>query len=322
MIDHVLTRRLVIVPAAAIVCVALGAFASCSRAEEPPPHRAFQSPEDAVKALNDAVAKENIAEVTAIFGPDSRELIDSSDPEIARKNRQVFTVAMAEGWRLVDENDGKTLVIGNEQWPFPVPLVNDTRGWRFDTAAGKEEVLARRIGRNELKAIQICETYTAAQRVYAQDGHDGKPAGLYARVFRSDAGKQNGLYWPTGRGQKRSPLGELMPDTADERAKTAISKPQPFHGYYFKILTGQGAAAPGGAKEYVVNGEMSGGFALVAWPAEYDLTGIMTFVVNHDGVVHQKDLGPETDTAARSMTHYDPDATWTPVEGPLDAQNR
>jgi Protein of unknown function (DUF2950) len=295
--------------------VALAPLVSCTRTT-PARARTFDAPESAVRALVDAAKAANLEEVVAIFGPDGQELADSSDPVTARRNREVFTVAVAERWRLVDQGgERKVLVIGNEAWPFPIPLVKDAGGWRFDTAAGKAEVLARRIGRNELAVIRISRTYVAAQHLYAGKGHDGQPAGLYARAFRSDPGRQNGLYWPAGRGQKRSPLGDLVAHAAAEGRTPGRdgAEASPFHGYYFKILTGQGPAAPGGAKDYVADGKMSGGFALVAWPAQYDVTGIMTFIINHDGVVHEKDLGAGTDTAVRTMTLYDPDTSWTPV---------
>ena len=193
-----------------------------------------------------------------------------------------------------------------------MPLVKEASGWRFDTAAGKEEVLARRIGRNELAVIETSRAYVTAQRRYAQQGHDGKPAGVYATKFLSDPGKENGLYWPTTKGQKRSPLGDLVAQAAEEGRPIGgdRAQPAPFHGYYFKILTAQGAAAPGGAKSYVVKGDMSGGFALIAWPAQYDATGVMTFLVNQDGIVVEKDLGPGTDAAARKITSYNPDKSW------------
>jgi hypothetical protein len=299
-----------------VTCAALAAFASCSRPAPGLQHRTFPAPEEAVQALNKAVASGEIDDVVAIFGPEGQTLIDSSDPVTARRSRDVFAIAMAEGWKLVDEGPRKTLVIGNEEWPFPVPLVREEpAGWRFDTAAGKEEILARRIGRNELAAIRLCRTVAEAQRRYAKQAHDGKPAGLYARTFRSDPGKQNGLYWPAARGQQRSPLGELIAEAAVDPSGAA-NRPEhsPLHGYYFRILAGQGASAPGGAKNYLVNGEMSGGFALVAWPAEYDVTGIMTFVVNQDGIVREADLGPGTDAAARSLALYDPDASWQTAE--------
>ncbi len=207
------------------------------------------------------------------------------------------------------------LIVGNEGWPFPVPLVKSANSWRFDTAAGKEEVLARRIGRNELAVIGTCRTYVAAQQHYAQQGHDGKPAGLFATTFPSDPGKQNGLYWPSARQEPRSPLGDLVAQAAQEGQQLGANReqPSPFHGYYFKILSGQGTAARGGARSYVVNGEMSGGFALVAWPAQYDATGVMTFIVNQDGIVHEKDLGAQTGATVAAMTRYNPDASWRRV---------
>ena len=177
-------------------------------------------------------------------------------------------------------------------------------------------MLARRIGANELQAIATSRAYVTAQRRYAQEGHDGQPAGVHATKLKSDSGKQNGLYWPAARGQKRSPLGDLVAEAADEGRPIGGDRPQPtgFHGYYFRILTGQGSAASGGAKSYVVKGEMSGGFALVAWPAQYDATGVMTFIVNQDGTVREKDLGPQTDAIARKMTVYNPDKSWRPVQ--------
>jgi hypothetical protein len=266
-----------------------------------------------VKTLISVATRENVDELLTIFGPEGKALVDNSDPSSARRGRQVFTAAAAERWTLVDRaGGGKTLVIGNEDWPFPVPLVQDAQGWRFDAAAGREEVITRRIGRNELAAIEICQTYVLAQRRYASTGHDGKRPGLYAAVFRSDPGKQNGLYWPARAGAPRSPIGDLLASAADvQRQRPDAGTPAPFHGYLFKILTEQGPAAPGGAKSYLRNGELADGFALVAWPAEYDSTGIMTFIVGADGVVREKDLGPETQAAAAAMTAYDPDASWT-----------
>ena len=277
--------------------------------------RAFGSPEDAVKSLVDAVKAGSLDQLRALFGRDGQELLESSDPSTARANRDVFKVAVAEQWHLEDDGPNrKTLVIGYEDWPFPVPLVKEARGWRFDTAAGKEEVLARRIGRNELTTIETFRAFVSAQQRYALDGHDGKPAGLYAAKLRSDPGKENGLYWPTARGQKRSPLGDLVAAAAEEgRPIGDRAQPSPFHGYFFKILTAQGAAATGGARNYIVNGDLSGGFALVAWPAEYNGTGVMTFLVNQDGRILEKDLGPGTDAAARKITSYNPDASWRPV---------
>jgi hypothetical protein len=280
-------------------------------------HRTFASPEAAVDALVKAAKAGTIDELLPLFGPEAQELIASSDPATARANRQVFTVAVREKWHLMDQGaDRKTLVIGHEEWPFPVPLVRDASGWRFDTAAGKEEIIARRIGRNELAAIETCRAYVTAQQRYAQQGHDGLPPGSYAMKFQSDPGKQNGLYWPTAKGEKRSPLGDLVAQASAEGRPIGGRGEErtPLHGYHFKILTAQGRAAAGGQKSYVTRGVMSGGFALVAWPAQYDVTGVMTFVVNHAGVVYEKNLGPSTAEAAGKMTSYNPDSTWKRVE--------
>ena len=299
-----------------LMIAAVATTVSCARSEPQPQQQMFASPEEAVQALAKVVQAADVQQLTEIFGPDSKELVDTSDPVTARRNRETFTVAFAEGWKVVDAEKGaKTLVIGNEDWPFPVPLVADGNRWRFDTAAGKEEVLARRIGRNELAVIRACSTYVAAQHRYAADGHDGKPARLYAQSFRSDPGKENGLFWPEVKGKRLSPLGDLVAQAASEgRAIPEGQERTPFQGYYFKILTAQGAAAPGGAKSYITNGEMSGGFALVAWPAQYDLTGIMTFIVNQDGIVYEKDLGTDTAATAAKLTEYNPDDSWKRVE--------
>jgi DUF2950 family protein len=283
--------------------------------------RSFPTPEEAVRALVDTVKVGNLDGLLAFFGPEGRELVDTSDPATGRRNRQVFLAAMAEGWRLGDIDPGrKELVVGNEAWPFPMPLVKGAAGWSFDAAAGREEVLNRRIGNNELAVLRILKEYVAAQRAYAATGHDGKRAGLYARRFGSTTGKQDGLYWPSRRGEPRSPLGVLVAEASQEgyRRVSADQGPSPFHGYYFRILEGQGKSAKGGATDYVVNSEMSGGFGLVAWPVHYGASGIMTFVVNQEGVAHEKDLGAETAARVKSLTRYDPDPSWQRSE-PADA---
>jgi hypothetical protein len=290
------------------------ALTFCARA---PRYRSFAAPEDAVRALTAAVTAGNLAEVTAIFGPAGQDLVDSSDPATARRNQQVFAAAVAERWRLEDRGaNARILVVGHEDWPFPVPIVRDGAGWRFDTDAGREEVLARRIGRNELAAIRICRTYVRAQRLYARHGHDGKPAGLFAKTFRSDPGLHNGLYWIAASGERRSPLGDLVAAASAEGRGPARDPGQgsPFYGYYFRILTAQGPDARGGNIDYVVAGDLSRGFALVAWPAEYDVTGVMTFIVNHDGIVHEKDLGAGTGDVVRDLTGYNPDGSWAAVQ--------
>jgi hypothetical protein len=295
-----------------VVAVLAGALAWGAPAAAQAP-KDFPTPEDAVKALADAVRKKDAAQVVAIFGADGPDLVDTSGTPESRRGRQVFAVAFRERWRLEDlPPAGKTLIVGKEDWPFPVPIVKGAGGWHFDTAAGKSEVIARRIGRNELAAIRVCRTYVVAQNLYARDGHDGLPAGVYATRFASDAGKQNGLYWPAAKGAKRSPLGDLLADAAADGRAAGAKAPSPFHGYYFAILTAQGAAAPGGAKSYVKDGRMTGGFALVAWPAQYGASGIMTFIVGADGVVRERDLGPGA-KAAPPVKTYDPAAAWTVV---------
>jgi hypothetical protein len=300
--------------ALAIACAlsTVGVAQGAQRGQQPKTeYRTFATPEEAVKALDDAVKAGSLADLLALFAPEGKDLAESSDPKTGQQNRQIFAVAFREGWHLVDQGaNKKMLVVGNEDWPFPVPLIKQNGKWRFDAAAGKEEVIARRIGRNELAAIATCKTYVVAQERYAKDGHDGKPAGLYAAALRSDPNKQNGLYWPAAKGQKGSPVGDLVADASAAEGREAGS---PLHGYYFRILTAQGAHAPGGAKPYIVNGNMSGGHALVAWPAQYDGSGVMTFLVDTSGTIRQKDLGPDTASAVKAMTSFDPDKSWTVV---------
>ena len=280
------------------IAVTLSGTLACNR-ESPPKYRTFATPDEAVKALTTAVKAKQLEEVVAIFGPEGQDLVDSSDPVVARRNRDIFLAAMAERSHL-ESPDASTrvLVIGNEDWPFPVPLVKDGDAWRFDTAAGKEEVLARRIGRNELTAILVCRTYVKAQNVYAAHGHDGQPSGQFAKQFNSDAGKENGLYWPVSHGKKRSPLGNLVAYAADEGRTPGRDAGAPFHGYLFRMLDADASGFP----------------ALVAWPAQYDGSGVMTFVIGKDGQVHQKDLGSDTANAAKALKSFSADASWSSVQ--------
>jgi hypothetical protein len=285
--------------------------------QPPAAQQLFPTPEAAVAALIEATRAGDLDRLVSLFGPEGRDLVASSDPATGKRNRETFLAAVAEGWRLGDRRpSGKELIVGNESWPFPIPLVQKGGAWRFDTAAGAEEVIVRRIGRNELAAIRVCTVYVDAQRIYASSGHDGKPPGFYARRFMSEPGTENGLYWPSAPGKKRSPLGEMAAAAADDHASTVAgkSRPTPFYGYYYRILDAQGPNAPGGAKSYVVDGALHRGFALVAWPAEYDVTGVMTFVVSDAGVVHEKDLGKGTATAAAAITQYNPDSSWQKVD--------
>ena len=224
---------------------------------------------------------------------------------------------MEQSWRWAPLGaEGKELIIGDEQWPFPVPLVKSGSEWEFDSDAGREEVLSRRIGGNELGVINLCRDYVRAQEEYARQPHDGKPAGLFAQHFRSTPGLHDGLFWQWKRGEKRSPFDDLVAEAVTEGYDRNKPDSSPFRGYYFRILTAQGPAAPGGKKNYVVNGEMTGGFALLAYPAKYGFSGVMAFVVGQDGVVYQKDLGKDTATQALRLTEYNPDESWTAVKEP------
>lgn len=275
--------------------------------------RTFSSAEEAVKAAIAAAKKGDDKELTAIFGPGSTALMHSGDAVADKQRRAEFLKAYDERNRLVTEGENTILVVGKNDWPLPIPLVKKGNGWIFDAAKGKEEVLNRRIGQNELNAIQVALAYVDAQREYAMKDRDRDGLLEYARSFRSESGKRNGLYWPVKSGEEESPLGPMAARAVKEGYR-ASDKPFPFHGYYYRILTAQGKDAAGGAYSYIVKGSMIGGFALVAYPADYGNSGVMTFIVNHDGKVFQKDLGKSTSTTAAAMKEYNPDKTWTSVQ--------
>lgn len=304
---------------AVVALVAVGATLVGGCASSSPDYQkqqSFQRPEDAVSTLVSAAQSGDTARLEAIFGPDARDILMSSDPIADRNHREVFITAASERWSLERINNStKELVIGHERWPFPVPLTKDSHGWWFNTAAGKWEVLARRIGRNELAAIGTLRTYVLSQREYAAQGHDGKSAGIYAQRIRSDAGMHNGLYWPVaGPADAPSPLGEFAAAASAEGYGTQPREGMaPYHGYFYRILTRQGPNAPGGAMDYVVNGDMTRGFAMIAYPAEYGNSGIMTFIVGTDGVVWDADLGQSTTQTAGQIQEFDPDARWRRV---------
>jgi len=272
-----------------------------------PAQRTFASPEAAVDALVAAARAERTAELVKILGPESRRLVNSGDAVADNAGRRKFVAVFGEKHSIEKTDDSKaTLIVGSEDWPFPIPLVRDGAVWRFDTAAGEREILRRRIGRNELSTIEVCRAYVDAQRDYAAKDRNNDGILEYAQKFISSKGKQDGLYWETKPGELESPMGPLV-----ARAHAEGYQRQPYHGYYFKILKGQGQHAAGGAYSYLAKGRMIGGFALVAYPATWGDSGIMTFVVNQDGVVYQKNLGPKTAEIARRMTTFDPDETWT-----------
>jgi hypothetical protein len=275
--------------------------------------KSFKSPEEAVKALIDATKGNDTKELMAIFGPVGKELILSGDEVADQFGRDRFVKAYGEMNRLVSENEKKVILhVGNREWPFPIPVVKEGESWFFDTKAGKQEVLNRRIGRNELNAIQVCLAYVDAQREYALRSLDKGGLLEYAQRFVSKKGKKDGLYWEAKEGEEQSPLGPLAAKAAKEGY--GLKKCSPYHGYYYKILKAQGENASGGACDYVVKGKMIGGFSLVAYPAEYGNSGVMTFTVNHEGVVYEKDLGKETEKMISAMKKYDPDKTWKKTE--------
>jgi hypothetical protein len=286
------------------------------RAQEPD-RKLFATPDEAAKDVLTGLKTNDTTKLKAIFGPDAEKDLSSGDPVADRRDREVIALAMQQSWRWDSLGaDRQELVIGDEQWPFPIPLAKAGNGWQFDTDAGREEILSRRIGRNELNAIDLCRDYVLMQKEYASQPRDGKLAGRYAQRLRSTPGRQDGLYWQVGPEERTSPLGDLMARAAAEGYDENKSGVQPFWGYYFRVLTAQGAAAKGGTRSYIVNGEMSGGFGLIAYPAEYGRGGIMTFVVNQDGIVYEKDLGTDTLNVAAGLNAFDPDPTWTKVDGP------
>ena len=273
--------------------------------------KTFATPDEAVKALMAAVESNNQDELLAVFGPDAKDLVSSGDDVQDRNSRAAFVKSYKAKHAIIAEDPNtRVLQVGAKDWELPIPIVLADGRWHFDTAAGKQEIIYRRIGNNELGAIAVCRGTIAAQRDYAAEGHDGLPAGIYAGKLRSDPGKHNGLYWEAADGEPASPAGPFLAQAAEE----GYQKGDPYHGYYYRGLKAQGAAAPGGAKSYLVDGVLKGGVALIAYPAQYKVSGVMTFVINQDGVVYQKDLGESTTEAAKAITEYNPDSSWTKVK--------
>jgi hypothetical protein len=281
-----------------------------------PQQKSFPSPEDGVKAAIQAAKSNDDKEMIAIFGSGGKDIIFSGDPVADKERRAKFVTAYDEKNSLVAQGENRILVIGKNDWPFPIPLVKKGESWVFDTEKGRQEILNRRIGENELFTIQALLAVVDAQREYATKDRDKNALLEYAQKFVSDPGKRNGLYWQTKAGEPESPLGPIMARARSEgyQGKPASGAPVPYHGYYYRILTGQGKNASGGAYSYLVKGKMIGGFAVVAYPAQYDNSGVMTFIVNHEGKVFQKNLGKNTAAIAQSMKEYNPDQTWTEVK--------
>jgi hypothetical protein len=307
--------------AAAIAALALAVSSSPVDGATAAP-QTFASPEEAVQIFVAALKANDEKAVLAILGSEAKPLVDSGDEVADDTAAQRFVASYEQAHSLVKNGDATVLQVGTDEWPFPIPLVERDGRWHFDTAAGKQEVLARRIGRNELAAMNVALAYVDAQREYHQRNPQNAKLAPYAQRIASSSGKKDGLYWPTKDGEPESPLGPLVASARGEGYKQAGNGTgEPYHGYYYRVLTGQGADATGGAYDYMVRGAMIGGFALVAYPAEWGNSGVMTFLVNHDGVIYEKDLGPDTAKTARSMKLFNPDATWKTVDPPAIASS-
>ncbi|HTQ77601.1 MAG TPA: DUF2950 domain-containing protein [Burkholderiales bacterium] len=308
----------------ALLAIALAAFLVLVAADAPAAGaRRFASPEAAVDALVDALSRSDDAAAQAVLGPAGEKLLHSGDAAEDRGALLRFLAAYAARHRIAREGDAKAVLhVGEQDWPLPIPLVRKHGAWSFDTAAAAAEILDRRIGRNELNAIQVCLAIVDAQRDYASVDRDGSGIRSFARRLVSARGTKNGLYWPAAAGEPQSPLGPLVAQAAAEgrRGPKAGPHPVPYHGYYYRILTAQGPHAQNGARDYLVQGRMLGGFALVAYPARYGDSGVMTFIVNQAGVVYQRNLGAATAGTARAMRTFDPGPGWAPV--PADGAGR
>jgi len=279
----------------------------------------FNSAGNAADSLVAAMRANDTAQLKSVLGSDSDEILSSGDPVADKNDREAFLKAYDEKQLVTgtDKADSLTIVVGQSDWPLPIPIVREGQKWRFDTAAGKEEILNRRIGRNELSTIQTCLAILDAQREYVSSDRDANGLCEYATKFISTPGKKDGLFWPTAASEPLSPLGLLVAEASEagyKHGEKTSDTPRPYHGYMFRILTRQGASAPGGVLDYVVDGKLIGGFAVVAWPASYGNSGIMTFIMSHEGTVYQRDLGEGTTKTAESMSAYDPAPGWQKAE--------
>jgi len=307
-----LTWRVLIPILALMTCgvlIAASAFAQDSAARQ-----VFEWPAAAAIAFANAAKNNNIDALGSILGSDGKEILSSGDPVADQNARDKFAAKYAEMHRLAYDDRGRVILyLGAENWPLPIPLVKQNDGWTFDTAAGKRELLYRRVGQNELFTIGVLDDLANAEADYASEVRDGASATQYAQKIVSDAGEHNGLYWPVAAGEPESPIGPLIAKATAEGYKKEGSAPVPFHGYYYRVLTRQGGNAPGGKKNYVQDGKMTNGFAFLAYPAEYRSSGVMTFMINQDGVVVQKDLGAHTSVLASKISDYNPDQGWDQV---------
>ena len=300
-----------------IVTVIVITFISFLSYAQDAKQKSFKSPEDAFKALVQAAGNNDIEELSSIFGPEGKDIISSGDAVADRRARERFVKTAGDAVKF-SKLDDKTMlpVIGKDECPFPIPIVKSGQEWVFSTAEGKQEIINRRIGRNELNTIQVVMAYVDAQREYARKDRNGDGVLQYAQHFVSHKGKRDGLYWETGPGEERSPLGPLFARATEEGYTFGKKdeKHSPYYGYYFRILKSQGNNTPGGELEYVTDGRMISGFGLLAYPAQYGVSGVMTFIVNRQGIVYEKNLGPKTEEIAKATTKYDTDKTWKQVE--------
>jgi hypothetical protein len=288
-----------------------------ARAADP---RTFDSPEDAVTALIAALEINDVKALESLLGSGNEELLSSGDDVADANARKEFIAQYKARHSLELEGDNTmNLIVGEQEWPLPIPIVKKDGKWYLDGAAGADEIVYRRIGHNELGAIAVCRGFIDAQMEYASMGHDGNDAGLFAAKLRSDPGQQNGLYWPTAEDEPPSPAGEAVARATAEGYKAVTGKRRPYHGYYYRMLFAQGPHADGGSRDYFVDGLLTQGIALLAWPADYGASGIMSFIVNQDGVVYQRDLGEDTASAAAGIEVFDPDDAWTIVESESDS---
>lgn len=303
-----------------VVCLAvaaLAAFPACSSPSKSAPtsERTFDSAAAAGDALFEATLRNDEAAMDAVLGPDAKDLVSSGDATADQNARDNFVAKYRQMHRIGLDRERRTvLYIGAENWPFPIPLVEHDNQWEFDTASGRQEILFRRIGRNEASAIQICEELAAAQEEYFAKSHDGGAPREYAQHFVSSPGKHDGLFWATTGDEAESPIGPLLAfATSEATSKEAHNGPTPFHGYYFRLLKAQGAAAPGGARSFIVDGKMTRGFAFLAYPAEYQSSGVMSFLIGPDRIVRQRNLGPDPEVA-KEITDFDPDKGWVHID--------
>jgi len=285
-------------------------LAGCASFEQ----ESFATPEAAVRALADAAGSGDTKRAEQIFGPDGVDILKSGDEVADHDDVLAIKAMIAKKLEFEAGEDGARIArLGEDGWPLPIPLVPSKGGWRFDVEAGQEEIHNRRIGRNELSTLATLHAYVEAQREYQATGRDGNPP-AYARQLMSSEGKRDGLYWPVGEGEAESPFGPEIAAATEEGYRFGSGEPSPYHGYFFRVLEGQGQNAPGGKQRYLdAAGRMTGGFAAIAWPAKHGNSGVMTFVVSHRGIVYQKDLGEDTEKLAKAIVAFDPDSSWTPT---------